>query len=49
MKDASKAKKWFAQVGVAKKAGVQKECGSVLPVDKASDEACKRDPMACQR
>jgi hypothetical protein len=49
MKDATKAKKWFGSVGAAKKSSVQKECGSVLPSDKTADEACKRDPMACQR
>ncbi|HUS27771.1 MAG TPA: serine/threonine-protein kinase [Kofleriaceae bacterium] len=50
LKETSKAKKWFGQVGAAKKPAVQKECGAVLPADKASaDEQCKRDPMACQR
>jgi eukaryotic-like serine/threonine-protein kinase len=47
MKEASKAKKWFAQVGAAKRPAVQKECGSMLPAEK--DEKCKGDPMACQR
>ncbi|HTL33553.1 MAG TPA: serine/threonine-protein kinase [Kofleriaceae bacterium] len=47
MKDATKAKKWFTQVGAAKKSSVQKECAGVLPADKPEEQKCK-DPMACQ-
>ncbi|HEY5921777.1 MAG TPA: protein kinase [Kofleriaceae bacterium] len=49
-KQAAKAKKWFAQVGAAKKSDVLKSCDGVLAADKPAQgsELCKTDPMACQ-
>ena len=47
----AKAKKWFAQVGAAKKSSVIKDCDGVIPAPERSpskDEQCKIDPMACQ-
>ncbi len=48
-KETSKAKKWFASVGSAKRASVVRDCNGVLPADKPSDaELCRRNPLACQ-
>jgi len=55
-KETSKARRWFASVSPGKRAGVVKECGGVVQVEKekpAADEGsaedpCKRDFMACQ-
>jgi hypothetical protein len=49
VKDKDKAKKFLAAVSSGKRASVIKDCGGVLPADKVSnDDACKRDPLACQ-
>jgi len=49
-KETAKAKRWFSQVGAAKKASVQKDCDGVIPAEKSQskDDPCKTDPMACQ-
>ena len=53
-KQPAKAKRWFSQVGAAKKRAVVEDCDGVLVADKpadkpaAADDVCKRDPMACQ-
>jgi hypothetical protein len=49
-REVSKARRWFAGVAAAKRANVQRECGTILPADKpaTADDECKRDPLACQ-
>jgi hypothetical protein len=58
-KQPAKARRWFAQVGAAKKTAVIKDCDGMLAADKpaadkpatdkpVADDVCKRDPMACQ-
>jgi serine/threonine protein kinase len=46
-KHAAKAKKWFAQVGAAKKTSVLEDCDGVIAADKPKTD-CKANPMACQ-
>lgn len=48
-REVSKARRWFASV-TSKRANVQRECGTILPVEKrpTADDECKRDPLACQ-
>jgi serine/threonine-protein kinase len=55
--ESSKAKRWFGNVGSAKRSAVVKECAGVLPAEtppapatqqKTPDNPCKRDPLACQ-
>jgi hypothetical protein len=49
-REVSKARRWFGSVAAAKRANVQRECGTILPADKpaTADDECKRDPLACQ-
>jgi serine/threonine-protein kinase len=49
-REVSKARRWFGSVAAAKRANVQRECGTILPADKPAiaDDECKRDPLACQ-
>ncbi|HEY5951962.1 MAG TPA: serine/threonine-protein kinase [Kofleriaceae bacterium] len=48
-KQAAKAKRWFKDVGAARKAEVLETCDGVIPADKvAPPDPCKVDPMACQ-
>jgi hypothetical protein len=50
VKNAAKAKKWFAQVGAARRASVLDACDGVIAVEKPApaSNVCKTDPMACQ-
>ncbi len=54
MKQAARARRWFAQVASARKSATARQCDEVTlekpskPDRPAPDDVCKRDPMACQ-
>jgi hypothetical protein len=45
-KDLAKAKKWLASVPAGKRGTVTSACPALAPP--ADNEACKKNPLACQ-